>query len=154
MSHVPQRLLAKLSVQRRDIHLYGGGHSVLLAIIFTWIGVAELTDVLFLHQLSYPSALVEALVDVVVLGIFLSPTYFLFYRPLKAHWQQEIKARQEVHQLSHKLLRASEDERRKLALELHDHFGQMVTTLQCKAERIQWQIAVKDIAASQTCPGP
>ncbi|MBE0576924.1 MAG: sensor histidine kinase [Desulfuromonadales bacterium] len=124
---------------------------MLLAIIFTWICVAELTDVLFLHELSFSSDLVEALVDVMVLGIFLSPTYFLFYRPLKAHWQQEIKARQEVRQLSHKLLRAAEDERRKLALELHDHFGQMVTTLQCKAERIQWQISVKDITALQTC---
>ncbi|MGK2906907.1 MAG: sensor histidine kinase [Desulfuromonadales bacterium] len=124
---------------------------MLLAIIFIWICAAELTDVFLLHQLSFSSKMVEALVDVLVLGVFLSPSYFLFYRPLKAHWQQEIKARQEVHQLSHKLLRAEEEERRKLALELHDHFGQMVTTLQCKAERIQRQISVKNIAALQTC---
>jgi signal transduction histidine kinase len=123
----------------------------LLAVIIIWISLAELTDILFLHQLTYSSDLLEALFDLLVLCLFLSPVYFIFYRPLKAHWLKENRTQQEIRKLNQKLLQAAEDERRKLALELHDHFGQMVTNLQCKAERIQRQVANNDVTAVQTC---
>ena len=123
----------------------------LLVVIIVWISLAELTDILFLHQLTYSSDWLEALCDLVVLCIFLSPAYFIFYLPLKAHWEKENRTQQEIRKLNQKLLQTAEDERRKLALELHDHFGQMVTNLQCKAERIQRQVANNDVAAVQTC---
>jgi len=114
-------------------------------LIIAWICIAELTDILILHKLTYSSDLVEGIIDTVVLCLFLSPAYFIFYKPLKIHWQREIKAQQEIRQLNHKLLLASEDERHKLAMELHDHFGQMITKLQCKAESIQRQMAEQDV---------
>jgi signal transduction histidine kinase len=122
----------------------------LLALIVAWICVAELTDILLLHKLTYSSGLIEGVIDTVVLCLFLSPAYFIFYKPLKKHWQQELKFQQEIRQLNYKLMVTAEEERRKLALELHDHFGQMVTVLQCKAERVQQQLA-ETVADNQTC---
>ena len=113
----------------------------LLLIVIMWICLAELTDILFLHKLTYSSDLIEGMFDTLVLCLFLSPVYFLFYKPLKKHWQQEIKSQQEIRKLNHRLLLTAEDERRKLAMELHDHFGQMITKLQCKADRIQREMA-------------
>lgn len=125
--------------------------SKLLAVIIVWLSMVELTDVFILHNISFPSSLAEDLADVVVLIAFVAPIYFLLYRPLKVRWEQELKTQQEVRSLNRQLMQASEEERRKLALELHDHFGQMTTTLQCKAEMIQSQLATTDIAAEQAC---
>jgi len=123
----------------------------LLAVIIIWLSMVELIDVFVLHNLHFPSSLAEDLADIAVLLAFVTPIYLLLYRPLTVRWEQELKTQQEVRSLNRQLMQASEDERRKLALELHDHFGQLVTTLQYKAERIQSRLPKTDIAAGQAC---
>ena len=50
---------------------------------------------------------------------------------------REIKAEEQVRQLSRRLIEAIEEERRSLANDIHDEFGQLLTLLQFDIEALQ-----------------
>jgi two-component system CheB/CheR fusion protein len=56
---------------------------------------------------------------------------------LESEVQQHAAAKLSVTSLLHRLVTAQEDERRRIARDLHDHFGQHLTTLRLTLERIQ-----------------
>jgi PAS domain S-box-containing protein len=60
---------------------------------------------------------------------------------LESAVQLHAAAKLSVTTLLHRLVTAQEDERRRIARDLHDHFGQQLTTLRLTLERIQQQPA-------------
>jgi signal transduction histidine kinase len=84
------------------------------------------TCIMFLLTYFQPlPVVVEALLDATMLLIVISPTfYFLLFRPFMQHLQLEQKSQQEIRKLSQRLMVAAEAERKKVAMDLHDHFGQ------------------------------
>ncbi len=123
--------------------------SLLLATFTLWVFIAEFVDMFVVHHSRFATPTIEAAVDGTILLIFLSPAYFLFYLPLKIRWQQERAAQREVQLLNRKLFETAEDERRKLALELHDHFGQSVTEMQCRVEKVLGQLKPSESTARE-----
>lgn len=59
---------------------------------------------------------------------------------------KEKKAQKKIHTLSHKLIEGLEEERRSLALDLHDEFGQSLTLLQFDIERLQRMLPLEQNA--------
>ncbi len=87
-------------------------------------------------RLHHESALVEGLSHIFALLVTLVPIfYFLWCRPLYQQMRERQRSESEVRDLSHRLLVASEEERRKLARDLHDEFGQKLTSLQMGLEK-------------------
>lgn len=111
----------------------------ILAIMIAWIFLAEVMDMFMLAVAPNLPLGFEAFVDAGALLLFISPSYFLLYRPLKKHWQDKQRSEREIRFLSQKLLTAAEDERTRLAHDLHDEFGQVLTSLQFKMQLIQSQ---------------
>ena len=56
---------------------------------------------------------------------------------LESEVQHHAAAKLSVTSLLHRLVTAQEDERRRIARDLHDHFGQQLTTLRLTLERVQ-----------------
>lgn len=94
----------------------------------------------------------EALLDATMLLIVISPTfYFLLFRPFMQNLQLEQKSQQEIRQLSQQLMVAAEAERKKVAMDLHDHFGQVLTGLQFGLESLHNRLREVPMAdSSQT----
>ncbi len=101
----------------------------LLAIMVVWIFLGELSAMVALAHLPPLSVYVEAVVDALVLLLLLSPAYFLFYRPLVRLQEERSQTEREVRHLSRQLLRAAEEEKKRLARDLHDECGQSLTAL-------------------------
>ncbi len=79
----------------------------------------------------------HALIDSMVLSaIILTPIYYLWFGPLWRQIQERKKAEQDIARLSRKLVSATEEERKKLALELHDECSQRITALQFGIESL------------------
>lgn len=111
------------------------------------------TCVMFLLTYFQPLPVgVEALLDSTMLLIVISPTfYFLLFRPFMQHLQLEQKSQQEIRQLSQQLMMAVEAERKKVAMDLHDHFGQVLTGLQFGLESLHNRLREAPVAdSSQT----
>lgn len=82
----------------------------------------------FFHPLPVGT---EALLDASMLLVILSPTfYYLLFRPFMQHIQRQRQAKEEIRKLSQQLMLATEAERKKVAMDLHDQFGQVLTALQ------------------------
>lgn len=93
-----------------------------MAIFVTETGVMFLLD--YLPPLSHGW---EAVIDSSTLLLLLCPVYFLVYLPF---WRERRRYEREIRHLSRRLLSTVEDERRRIAHELHDECGQTLTALQ------------------------
>jgi signal transduction histidine kinase len=79
----------------------------------------------------------HALIDSVVLTVMtLPPIYFFWFGPLYREIRERKKAENDITRLSRKLMTAAEEERKKLALELHDEGGRRITALQFGIESL------------------
>lgn len=91
------------------------------------IFISEAFVMFLLTRLPTMSKVPEAIFDSTILLLLLTPTYLLFYRPF---WEEHQNFSREVKYLSRKLLKAAEDERKRISHDLHDQCGQTLTALQ------------------------
>lgn len=90
---------------------------------------------------------VEALLDSAMLLIIISPTfYFLLFRPFMQHLRRQEQSQTKILNLSQQLMVVSEAERKKVAMDLHDHFGQVLTGLQFGLESLHDSLREKQAA--------
>jgi signal transduction histidine kinase len=117
-------------------------------VVFVAILVTELVEGVFLTGAEW----LEGLLHIGALVLSLTPLfYFLWYRPLMQQMAERQHSESEVRHLSHRLLDAGEEERRKLAQDLHDEFGQKLTSLQLYMEGMERQLASGEIPAKDSC---
>ena len=117
-----------------------------MAILMTLaIFIAEMFVMLLLDRLPAFSPFVEAVVDSSFLIAFLVPVYIAFYRPF---WKARQQAQEEIQQLNHRLTGVVEEERRRIALDLHDHCDQTLVALQRTVELVQSRIIETDEEAA------
>ena len=109
----------------------------MLAIVVAWVFLGEIGEMVVLSYLPPLPVGIEVVVDGLVLILLLSPTYLLFYRPLVKLNEERIQTEREVRHLSRQLLKASEDEKRRLSRDLHDECGQSLTALQFMIETLK-----------------
>lgn len=92
------------------------------------------------QQQVFRSELNTLLWQSVALGLFLAVTAVIRLRVLEGRTEEQKlvaqDAERQLRQLSQQLVKAQEDERRKLSRELHDHVGQMLTALRMELGRI------------------
>ncbi len=120
-----------------------------MAVLMTLIiFVVELFVMLLLDRLPTFSPLAEAVVDSSFLIVFLVPAYIAFYRPF---WKARQKSELEIRQLYTRLTEASEEERRRIALDLHDHCDQTLVALQRTVELVQAQVIDTSEEAAALC---
>ncbi|MDP1989825.1 MAG: sensor histidine kinase [Syntrophales bacterium] len=110
---------------------------VVLAFLAIWIFLAEVVSMIILNYHPQSTRTEEIILDGIILLILISPSYLFLYRPLKAHWSQRLRYEKEVRFLGRKLLSISEEERHRLASELHDECGGLLSTLQLKMETLK-----------------
>ncbi|RMF46728.1 MAG: sensor histidine kinase [Deltaproteobacteria bacterium] len=95
------------------------------------IFLAEFFVMLVLDYVNMPSHgllhMVEAILDSTILLLFLTPLYFLVYRPF---WEARQRYEEEIRQLNLQLMRIAEGERKRVSHELHDQVGQSLAALQ------------------------
>lgn len=98
--------------------------------------ISEMLIHAFLGQVPY--RLVWApLIDSVILLLALVPVYFFVYRPF---WRARDAANEEIRVLSRQIIRTVEDERERLARDLHDDAGQYLAALKLGVATLQHSI--------------
>ena len=122
----------------------------ILAIIMAWVFFGELGEMFVLSLFPPLPVHVVAVIDALVLLLLLSPTYWLFYRPLVRLNEERLQTEREVRHLSRQLLKASEDEKKRLARDLHDECGQSLTALKFMVETLKTTLPAA--AAQQSGP--
>ena len=105
-----------------------------------WFFLAELCYLFLDDNLPEMSNAIAALTDASILLLCLSPAYFILYRPFCNNWERIRLNRLEIRRLSHRLLTTSENERRQLASNLHDEFGQILTGLQFEIQLMKQDV--------------
>jgi signal transduction histidine kinase len=84
----------------------------------------------------------EALLDSAMLIVIVLPTlYFFLFRPFTLHLQRQQQTEEEIRGLSRRLMAVTDEERKKVAMDLHDHFGQVLTGLQFGLESLNAGLA-------------
>jgi len=110
------------------------GMVILLGVI---IFFSELIVMLLLMTYPVENPLQEAFVDSAVLIVIISPAlYILFYLPVRKRVETLITTKREIRALSQKLMQVSEDEQRRIALDLHDEFGQTLSLMKLEVEAL------------------
>lgn len=110
----------------------------LLALLVVSIFFAETGVMLVLGYYNIHPVGWEAFLDSSALVLILSPTfYYFFFRPLTHHISKLKKSESRIRFLSRELIISSEEERKKLARDLHDEFGQTLTSTMFKIESLK-----------------
>ncbi len=122
-----------------------------LLLLVAWIFLAEVCYMLLADSLPEMSNSIAALTDATILLLCLSPAYFVLYRPLRNSWDKNRLHQQEIRRLNHQLLTASENERRQLARNLHDEFGQILTGLQIEIQLVKQDVGGDPETARTQC---
>lgn len=86
-----------------------------------------------------------------LVALLLPTIYIMWGRPLTAYVNELRQREEEVRSLSRRLVAASEQERRRLALDLHDEFGQSLSTLRWGMERIKTVLGDRLGAEAESC---
>lgn len=120
-------------------------------IMIVWIFFAEVGFMFLLPDLPAMPTSVKALIDGVTLLLIISPSYFLLYRPFKQNWEATRLKQLEITRLNHRLISSSEDEKRQLARDLHDEFGQILTGLQFEIQMVKQDIEDDPETARSQC---
>ncbi|BCR06702.1 hypothetical protein DESUT3_37710 [Desulfuromonas versatilis] len=110
----------------------------LLVFMVSAIFLAETVVMFLLEYFQMQNRVLEALIDSATLVVLLSPSfYYLFYRPFNLHVQEHKKSAEEIRLLSRQLMLAGEEERKRLALDLHDEFGQCLAAMQLDVDSLR-----------------
>ena len=123
--------------------------------IVVWMVVTVFVVILLTESISrlhHDSVLIEGLYHILALLTALLPLfYFFWYRPLCQQMQERQRSENEVRDLSQRLLVAGEEERCKLARDLHDEFGQKLTSLQMRLEQLGGRITREQPLLEKSC---
>lgn len=123
---------------------------IMVLLIFTIISVVLVTE--YLESYLHTSEVIEGLSHIVVLAMVLTPMfYFGWYRPLNRQMKLRQQSEDEVRNLSHRLMEVREQERRMLARDLHDVFGQKVISLQVQIDALHATLQQKGVADAEIC---
>ena len=94
----------------------------------------------------------EWLLHSVILMTTLTPVFFLlWYRPLAAEMAERRRAGEEVRRLSRQAMEAGEEERRRLARDLHDDIGQRLVALKMQVDLHRQQLADRHPELAEPC---
>lgn len=108
--------------------------------VMVWMVITILLVIVgteIVEGLHHESEIIEGITHIITLIVTLVPIfYFLWYRPLCRQTLELQRSEREIRDLSHQLLMAGEEERCKLARDLHDEFGQKLTSLQMRLESL------------------
>lgn len=97
---------------------------------------------------------VEGVIHILTLsGVMVPLFYFFWFRPLTQQISLARNFENQVRNLHHRLIGASEKERVKLAQDLHDEFGQKLTSLQLQLASLD-QILSQGLQPSADCCKP
>jgi len=99
----------------------------MLLIMAAAIFLCETLTMVILEKMELLSYWLKTLIDSSVLLLILTPVYLLLYRPF---WKAQKQHEEQVRHLSRQLLNTAEEERKRIASELHDECGQTLTALQ------------------------
>lgn len=119
-----QAVRSPLRLPRRHKTLTPLGMALLMACA---IFICEVGVMFVLSNLPPLSREYEAIIDSTILLTFLTPFYFLLYRPF---WEEHKQFEGEIQHLSQKLLSSAEEERKRISHDLHDQCGQTLTAIQ------------------------
>ena len=93
------------------------------------------------RQADFRADLRRVLWQTLVVGVLVSLVAIARLRVVEQRWQQQQQraedAERALRDLSHRLVEAQEEERRKLSRELHDHVGQMLTAQRMSLARVE-----------------
>jgi signal transduction histidine kinase len=93
----------------------------------------------------------KILLETGLILLLLSPAYFYLHLPLRTHYAGHLKEHGEIRSLSRQTLRIMEGERRTLAKELHDNFGQTLTALQFQVDILRYSLPPEKGDLAQQC---
>ena len=113
---------------------------VLCLVILLGITVFSGEVLVMLSLIAFPvdNPLVEAVIDSLLLVIIISPAlYYLYYRPVMSRVDALTASRRQIRALTQRLMQLSEDEQRRLALDLHDEFGQTLSAMKLEVDSLR-----------------
>ncbi|PLY03492.1 MAG: hypothetical protein C0623_01370 [Desulfuromonas sp.] len=122
--------------------------AVMAIVMSIAIFAAELFVMILIDHMPTFSRYVEAVVDASILIALLVPIYIFFYRPF---WRARLQAQEDIEQLNKRLTEAAEDERRRIALDLHEHCDQTLVALQRTIELVQSKVIDSGEEAAALC---
>lgn len=122
----------------------------MLTILVAWVFLGELGEMFALSYFPPFSVTATAVIDALVLLLLLSPAYWLFYRPLVRLNEERIQTEREMRHLSRQLLKAAEEEKKRLARDLHDECGQSLTALKFMVEALKTTLPTATSQTSQS----
>jgi len=109
-----------------------------LLCLLAGIAVIEIVVELGMDYLAPLGFLYHVVVDTSMTFLAISPLIYLFMvRPNRLHHEANVRNQKEILHLSQQMICAEEDERKKLAKDLHDDFGQVLTALQFGVETLK-----------------
>ncbi len=118
--------------------------------------ILTITLVIIATELSeyfyHSSEPAEGIVHILFLSSVLSPLfYFFWYRPMTQQIALGQACETEIRSLSHRLIEVREAERCKLARDLHDEFGQKLTSLQVLIDSLEKTLAKGELPPANIC---
>lgn len=123
----------------------------LLLVVTALVFLGEAVVMRVLHHLPPLPAWGLALLDAASLLIILSPTFFFLFLPLKRYYAKHQQADREIAFLSRQMIRVAEEERKRLANDLHDECGQTLTALQFGIETLRSSLPGSASVPAQQC---
>lgn len=95
---------------------------------------------------------IEGIIHILALSGVMAPLfYFFWFRPLTRQISLAQAFQAQIRKLNHRLLEASEQERLKIAQDLHDEFGQKLTSLQLQLEALEQTLAKGQLPPPECC---
>jgi glucose-6-phosphate-specific signal transduction histidine kinase len=109
--------------------------------------LSELFIMFTLDYFPVPSPSFVPFIDAGLLLFFLIILYLVIFRPT---WNRQVQYASEVSHLSRKLMHLVEEERLRISTDLHDHFGQTLSTIQLNLERLRRGTPATDVQQMET----
>ena len=109
----------------------------LIYLVVTIVVVECFIEIMLVNYLPI-SLSSHLLIDSGLMILLITPFFYRYlYRPYKKHHEYHNEAQAQIHYLSRQLINTSENERKLLSQNLHDGFGQVLTTMQFRVEALK-----------------